>query len=285
VRHDFERQQPEFPAPRRLGAAMTPPRGLTEAEAKHFLDKGYVSLKGCFTKEAAEPWITAAYKRLGCDPRDPKTWKKSRTALPVSQNVIVGDFAPRVWEAICGLVGGEERTLGRHTQSWSDSFIVQFPCGRAAPAFSRDRAWHKDGEDLQFLDSPLGLFMYVYWSDAAPGGGGAFIVPDSLGPVARHWAEHPEGADKQKLDTSSIISSCKEFVELTGSVGDVILVHPNMLHAESDNAAGPPFFFTTRGVELGAPLDFNRKNKSEFSLVESVVLKSLGVERLDFKRR
>ena len=37
-----------------------------------------------------------------------------------------------------------------------------------------------------------------------------------------------------------------------------------------------------QGAEV---IDFNREDPEEFSPVESVVLRSLGVERLDFKRR
>jgi hypothetical protein len=265
---------------------MKTPRGLTATEARHFLEKGYVVLRGCFKKEEAAPWIAAAYERLGYDPRDPKTWKEEKCVLPGTRSAVVADFAPRAWEAICGLVGGEERILGgRMKQSWSDSFIIKFPCGDPRAAETSPRRWHKDGEDVQFLDSPLGLLTYVYWSDVAPNGGGTFIVPDSLGPVARHWAARPEGADKQELDVTAIVGSCREVVELTGSAGDVILVHPNMLHSESRNVAGPPRFFTVRIVELNEPLRFDRGDRAGFSPVEAVVLKSLGVERLDFKRR
>ena len=269
---------------------MKPPRGLTEAEARHFLEKGYVVLRGCFTKKAAAAWIAEAYERLGCDPRDPKTWREEKCALPGTRGVVVADFAPRAWEALCGLAGGEERLLGGRTkQTWSNSFIVKFPCGdlRASRIPLRERAWswHKDGEDLQFLDSANGPLMYVYWSDVKPNGGGTVILPESLGPVARHFAAHPEGADKKKLDVKSIVRSCGDLVELTGSAGDVILVHPNMLHSESRNIAGAPRFFTVRIAELNEPLNFDRRNRNEFSPVESVVLKSLGVERLDFKRR
>jgi hypothetical protein len=264
------------------------PRGLTKSEIGHFLKKGYVILRNCFPKEAAAPWVAAAYQKMGCDPRDPATWKQEKVALPGTDSVIVADLAPRAWKGICSLVGGEDRVLGGVLkQSWSNSFVVKFPCGdpEAANVPMRDRHWHKDGEEFQYLDSPVGLLTYVYWSDVVPGGGGTLIVPDSLGPVARFWAERPEGAAKQKLDVCGIVSNCREFVELTGSAGDVILVHPNMIHSETRNIAGPPRFFTVRIVDLKEPLNFNRKDAADFSPVESVVLKSLGVERLDFKRR
>jgi hypothetical protein len=40
---------------------------------------------------------------------------------------------------------------------------------------------------------------------------------------------------------------------------------------------------TNPPVALKAPMNFNRANPDEFSLVERAVLRGLGVERLDFQ--
>jgi hypothetical protein len=262
--------------------------GLTAAQARQFLEKGYVAVKNCFAREAVAPWIADAYERMGCDPRDPRTWKEEKIELKGTEGLLVSDFAPKAWEAICALVGGEERVSGgRRKQTWSNSFIVKFPSDPdgAEPRLI-DRPWHKDGPDLQYLDSPeMGLLTYVVWSDLKPGGGGTLILPESIAPVCRHWAQHPEGADKQKMPLIPIVKGCTEVVQLTGEVGDVFLVHPAMIHSESTNRAASPRFFTVRYLELAEPLNFNREDKKDFSLVESVVLRSLGVERFEFKRK
>jgi len=272
---------------------MKATRGLSAAEAKQFLEKGYVILRGCFKKEAAAVWIDEAYRRMGCDPRDKKTWKPGdKRELKGTRGVLISDFAPRAWEAICDVVGGEERLRGgRMMQSWSDSFIVKFPGPkppRSNPMLEpiHDMHWHKDGPDVQHLDgTDPGLLTYVIWSDLKAGGGGTMLAPESIAPVCRHWAAHPEGANKQELPVLPIIRSCREFVELTGKAGDVVLAHPAMIHAESDNVSGEPRFFTVRILELAEPMNFNRADKKDFSLLESVVLRSLGKERLDFKRK
>jgi hypothetical protein len=269
---------------------MTAAAVLTTAERRHFLKKGYVILRGCFTKKMAAPWIKNAYDLLGYDPRDPATWKEEKCSLPGSQAVLLSDFAPRVLDATFELLGGEDRLRdGRVKQSWSDSFQIKFPCGdpSAAEIEMKYHGWHIDGDEVHYLDSPLGLLHYVVWSDLKPRGGGTLIVPPSIGFVARLLALHPEGLHRDAISKEALarFDGFKEVVELAGSAGDVALVHPYMLHSESRNIHEPPRFFTVRAMDLREPLNFNRKDRKKFSPVESVVLNALGVDRLDFKRK
>jgi hypothetical protein len=80
----------------------------------------------------------------------------------------------------------------------------------------------------------------------------------------------------------SLINQCHEFVEATGQVGDVYLLHPYVLHAKSQNLLGVPRLITNPPVHLREPMNFNRPDPSDFSPVELAVLRGLGVERLDF---
>ena len=82
---------------------------LTESDVKHFVEKGHVVLKDCFPRELAEEWRGFAFKRLGYDPEDPATWKEPRVHLPSMDRVLIEDIAPRAWDAICDLLGGEDR--------------------------------------------------------------------------------------------------------------------------------------------------------------------------------
>ena len=69
---------------------------------------------------------------------------------------------------------------------------------------------------------------------------------------------------------------------MTGRLGDVVLLHPYVLHAVSQNHLGVARFITNPPIALKEPMNFNRDNPNEFSPVERAVLKGLGVERLDF---
>jgi hypothetical protein len=79
---------------------------------------------------------------------------------------------------------------------------------------------------------------------------------------------------------SEIVSHCKEFYEMTGNVGDVILMHPLMVHSASRNSLRIPRIITNPPVSLAEPFEFDRENPKEYNLVELKTLQSLGKERL-----
>ena len=56
-----------------------------------------------------------------------------------------------------------------------------------------------------------------------------------------------------------------------------------MLHSASKNHTRIPRIITNPPAALKEPFKFNRKNPSDFSLVEKKTLDALGVEQLDFK--
>ena len=79
------------------------------------------------------------------------------------------------------------------------------------------------------------------------------------------------------------LSQCSRFEELTGRAGDVVILHPYILHASSQNVLGVPRLITNPPVMLKDPLNFNRPNPDDFSPLERATLHYLGVERIDFK--
>lgn len=134
--------------------------------------------------------------------------------------VAVRDFAPKAWGAICDLLGGEERI--KQPCTWGDGFIANLGIGADRPwepPSPRVPGWHKDGDFFRhFLDSPeQGLLTIVLWSDIHPRGGGTFLAADSVGPVARLLADHPEGVLPQDYDYAPLLAQCDDFVETTGS--------------------------------------------------------------------
>jgi hypothetical protein len=265
---------------------MPPLTTLTEADIEHFIRRGHVTLRGCFPKEQAEAWRERAWVRLGYDPNDPATWERPRVHLANLDAVRVAEFAPRAWGAICDLVGGADRIATPEKVIWGDGFIVNLNVKADEPWQPPDKqtwGWHKDGESFRhFLDSPeQGLLVIVVWSDIAPKSGGTFIACDSVPPVARLLREHPEGIEPTH-PFGELVSECGDFEEVTGETGDVVLLHPYMLHAGSPNPSGRPRFITNPPIGLAEPMNFNRDDPAEFSPVERAVLAGLGVDRLDW---
>jgi hypothetical protein len=273
-------------------------RVLTPDQAQHFIEKGYVRITGCVDREFAQQWTDEAYRRLGYDPSDPSTWTEDIVWMDRNNTAAIKDISPRAWGALCDVAGGEDRIEDRvmeieskhfttiNSREWSDAFVVNLRRGADQPWLPpspRSGGWHKDGSFFRhFLDSrEQALLTIVYWSDVEHKGGGTFIAPDSIRHVARYLADHPEGVSGGSC--GALIDQCEEFVEVTGEVGDFIIMHSYMLHASSSNHSPNVRFMTNPPVVLKEPLDFNRDDPNEFSLIERATLHALGVERYDFQ--
>ena len=261
---------------------------LSAEQIEHFLQRGHVIVRDCFPRELAETWTANAFRRLGYDPADPATWEREIVHMPRAQSVPMPEIAPKAWAAACQLLGGEERVA---PCTWGDGMIVNFRKGAEdpwQPPSPRVGGWHKDGDFFRhFLDSPeQGLLTIVIWSDIAPRGGGTFAACDSVAPVARLLAAHPEGVPPRGAPEAafgSLVGQCRDFIELTGSVGDVVLIHPFVLHASSQNHSGKARFITNPPIALKEPMRFHRQDPAEYSPVERAVLRGLGVDGLDFR--
>lgn len=261
---------------------------LSEEQVAHFLTHGHLVVHDCFPRAFAEDWTAGAFRRLEYDPQDPSTWQQEIVHMPAAQRVPMPEIAPKAWRAACALLGGEERVS---PCTWGDSMIVNLRKGADQPwqpPSASVGGWHKDGDFFRhFLDSPeQGLLTIVIWSDIEPQGGGTFAAGDSVAPVARLLAAHPEGvlpSGAPEASFGSLINQCQDFVELTGRIGDVVLIHPFLLHASSQNHSGKARFITNPPISLREPMQFDRADPADFSPVERAVLQGLGVDRLDFQ--
>lgn len=262
---------------------------LSDEDVESFLTRGLVCVKNAFSREQGEAWAKDAFIRLGYDAHDPQTWAQSRIHMPGLNWAEVKDFAPRAWGAICeicgGKSGGEERI--QQPANWGDGFIINLGAPEHAQTWqgpsTASPGWHKDGDFFRhFLDSPeQGLLTIVLWSDVLPRGGATFVAADSVPVVARYLADKPEGILPGGFDFKNLISECHDFIEATGEIGDVYLLHPYILHASSENALRLPRLITNPPIHLNEPMNFDRPDE-DYSLVEQCVLNALNVERFPF---
>ncbi|ORX34511.1 hypothetical protein BD324DRAFT_636193 [Kockovaella imperatae] len=265
---------------------------LTDEQVDHFLQHGFIHLPQAFTPAQADEWTRDMWVRLGMDPHDQSTWTREWTNMPHHKTELVSKFAPTAWDAICDLVGGAER-IDDDKRSWSDGFIVnlgseEFPPERTTHPTELKR-WHCDGDFfLHFLDSPeQGLLVVPLFSDVVPNGGGTIIAPEGVGHIARYLAAHPEGVMPTAFPFHDIaVNQCKNYVELTGKKGDVILLHPLMLHTASRNHLRAVRVITNPPISLTEPFKFKRSSSEDYSLVELKTMRELGAdasEGYDFK--
>ncbi|MFW6335623.1 MAG: phytanoyl-CoA dioxygenase family protein, partial [Phycisphaeraceae bacterium] len=86
-------------------------------------------------------------------------------------------------------------------------------------------------------------------ADAEPDG----LAVRELGPPIQQATAHLEG------------------VELTGRAGDVIVMHPHLVHAASANTSDRVRIIGNRGLTLREPMRIDRENPAEHSLVELAI--------------
>ncbi|KAH1682946.1 hypothetical protein KXX23_007258 [Aspergillus fumigatus] len=231
---------------------------LTEEQKQHWLEHGFIKIPQCFTKQDADNWTASIWARLGISPTDKSTWNTERVNMPGHTVVDVKDFAPKAWDAICELVGGEERVTD-WCKGWRDSWIINLGKPEYKPDDPLDFRtldnWHNDGDFFtHFLDSgEQALLVIPLFSDIRSKGGGTVLCTDGIGLVAKHLSFH----------------------EATGQAGDVYLLHPFMLHSASRNLLREVRIITNPPVSLKEPFNYNRPD-GKYSLVEQKTLKELG---------
>ncbi len=254
---------------------------LTREQIEHFITFGFIKVEQCLDPGFCAEQVRLGWIHSGYDPADPTTWVTDRLHQPSLTHWRVADISPKAYAAMGELCGGVDRITD---PIWSDGFIINFRIDAEKPWQEPSAAtmgWHKDGDFFHhFLDSPeQGLLTIVIWQDVAPQGGGTFIAPDSIRPVARHLQAHPEGVDPYEFPSKRLIAQCRDFRAATGKAGDVYLLHPYMLHASSPNRSGIARFITNPPVHFLTPMEFAPPR----SPVEQAICRALDVERLDFR--
>lgn len=67
-------------------------------------------------------------------------------------------------------------------------------------------------------------------------------------------------------------------VETTGAPGDIVICHPFLYHAPSDNELGVPRFMCNRVTPTKERMSLNRENPEDYSVVEELIRLSLGLK-------
>ncbi|MCE9592352.1 MAG: hypothetical protein K8S99_17745 [Planctomycetes bacterium] len=259
-------------------------RELTDGQVEQFLAHGVVTIPRALPRDFCEAEVQKAWTRLGIKEHDRSTWNFTRTNMPTLDAFPFEKHAPRAWNAICDILGGPERV--KDPCVFYNNMIVVLNNADTpwAPPSASSPGWHKDGDWFRhFLDSPeQALLIIVLWRDIEPQGGGTYFASDSVREMARLYVNKPEGGYPTDEDFARALGNCRDFHELTGKAGDIVLMHPYMLHAVSINTRPEPRVICNVCVSLKEPMNFNRPDPADFSLVERSVLQALGKNRLNF---
>ena len=281
---------------------------VTRAEAEFFITNGFVVIRHAFPREHAERVSELSWQELarehGVNRNDPNTWARRTgefgpagyTRLKVSDKLHkLKQLAPRAFHAQNDLVGGPERfpndaeDIAWYEASISNLGVEGDPDWE--PPTARQEGWHKDGWHFRhFLNSPeQALVVVPLYSDIEAQSGGTHLAVDSVAPVAKLLSQVPNGLHPDSVQGSGyvnpgLLDQCKQFTEMTGDAGDLILLHPYMMHRVCVNPSNRARFIANMAPVLAEPMKFNREPDDCYSLVELATLHALGESNFTFEQ-
>jgi hypothetical protein len=252
--------------------------------ARSFISHGWVAVEHALEPDFCEEVVARGFARLGATEVDPSTWPPGWHNLPAETAYAIDDVAPRAAAVLDELVGGRAAVqFGDIPDNLIFNFRDDKPAWEPSEWRSDGADYHKDGDWFRhFLDSPeQGLLGVIFWRDVAADQGATFIAADSIPPVARVLAAHPEGLGPNELRISNVLEQCHDFRPLVGQQGTIVFAHPYLVHSKSVNQTDRPRIISNTSVMLRSPLKFERDDGA-YTPIEQVVLDALGVASLSF---
>lgn len=229
--------------------ACAPP-GLTPEQRETYDRLGVVRVPGAVLRRDAEAMADALWdeleRRHGLHRRRPETWTVER---PFHLQAVArsGAFAtmasPRVRAVLDELLG-----TGWIEPRWWGLPLVAFPSPGAWSPPNRD--WHLDG---QATANPRVARPFVLLASLEPGGGGTCCRAGSHH-LVRALAQEAGRPLPSRVARAMLTGRLDrlELVEMTGEAGDLVLMHPLMIHAPARNARTTPRLVVTQWVEARA---------------------------------
>lgn len=289
---------------------------LTEEQVEQFMTRGWVKLENAFTEEdalAAQDYIWKQLEIRGFKKNDPSTW--TEPLVHIKENYVSEEFdrcnTERFQNAIEDLVGvGRWSERGKEV-SWG-WWPVNFAEGADKPWSVPTQGWHFDGQHFRhYVNSrEQGLLCIPLFSEIKPYGGGTLIAEGTHHIVANILNEHPDGLEHREairlsieahpwlselaglipgneedriekfMNTTHVDPNGYELrvIETTGKPGDVMLCHPFVFHARSQNHLRIPRFMCNRTTPLTEPMNLHRDDANQYSPLERSIRRSLRFE-------
>ncbi|KAL3671136.1 hypothetical protein V7S43_004318 [Phytophthora oleae] len=251
---------------------------LDQQAIDSFIRDGFVLLPDAFSPSTAAKCRELIWTRLAQDgiTKDSSTWVE-RHGLPelyrAEDDPVWGEvMTPRLKQAmdqICGKDRWEDFGLG-----W---WMITFP-DQDEPPWGAAGKWHVDGASYQHhVDSKeSGLLLIFLFSDIGPGEGGTAVSAGSHKWIARLLEKNePRGMKGGAVSYQARQFQRQQVVEVNGKAGDVMLVHPFLLHARSKNLGKKGVesvrIMCNPNVRLHRKMNLNRDD-GDYSPVEQAIV-------------
>jgi hypothetical protein len=226
-------------------------------DREHFETHGWVRIPEAFTADEARAMRDVTWRALeavGIRRDDPTTWNKERPdhlqqlkTDPVFQAV----GSERTIDAIDEALRGQP---WKKPKDWGAFFLV-FPTPHKQWSLATT-GWHLDAPYDGPLDPPKGLKVHAMFGDVEPKAGGMNIIDGSHRAVHEWFTANPmpaktPAAKMRKALLAGAPLHELEVVENTAAAGDVILMHPLLLHAPPASHIGTqPRFLLNKDIWL-----------------------------------
>lgn len=244
----------------------------------HFREHGWVRIRAAFEDAQAQAMrdsVWQALKNVGISQDRPSTWTVERPShLQHLKNdpVFQGVGSPTLLSAIDAILEGAPY---EKPKNWGALFVA-FPC--SAPWRVPTSGWHIDANHAGPLLPVRGVKTFALFGDVTPRGGGTLVVSGSHRLVYTWFKENPppravrSGQMRRLMQRQSYVRDLHspgddgkrierfmrsveevdgiplQVVEATGNAGDVILVHPLVMHVAASNNAATPRFMLSGGI-------------------------------------
>ena len=217
---------------------------LTGDEIERFVDHGYVKVEQAFSADVGARCVAELWDVIDADPDDRSTWTQPvvRIGGMATPAFVEAANTPRLHDAFDQLVG-EGRWVAR---GGLGAFPVRFPVA-GDPG---DDGWHLDGSfagsrgesRVNLRSDGRALLMLFLFSDVGESDAPTRIRRGShLDVPALLTAYGEQGREWMSLCTDVVPASEGRPVDLaTGSVGDVYLCHPFLVHAAQPHRGRRP---------------------------------------------
>jgi hypothetical protein len=291
------------------------PKVLSSAQIEQFMEKGWVMLEQAFSEKhalAAQDYVWKQVEKRGVKRDEPETW--TQPMVRMNENYDSPEFRACKTDRLCNAIEdllGEGRYINRDKPIQWGWWPVNFSHGADRKWDVPTEAWHVDGIHYpQFVDSgDQGLLTLSLFSETKPGAGGTLVAEYSHNIVANILNKHPEGLEVKELialtkqhpwiaeltgnapASDPHISRVDRFmnrvtiddkgnrlrvVEITGAPGDVILGHPFVFHAASQNHSGKPRFMCNARAPMTDKMELYREHLDEYSPVELSIKRAIS---------
>lgn len=286
---------------------------LTETQVEQFIDRGCVKLEEAFPRKqalAAQDFLWERLAERGVAKDDPATWTEPMVHIKevYTDPVFQACETERLADAVEDLVGAG-RWAGRGKPAQWGWWPVNFAVGADRAWDVPTGGWHWDGQQFRHsVTAPdQGLLLLPHFSEVGPHGGGTVVAEGSHEIVARLLSEYPDGVEHpEALDrcrrehpwlaeltgvtpgdgaprvekfmertTVDEAGTSLNVIETIASPGDVILCHPFLYHAASQNLSGVPRFMCNRTAPLRELMQLERPD-GDYSPVEISIKKALA---------